>query len=297
MIPDLKDTIYFTIFELSTYVWFIILVFILLYLYESIKPYKVPKEIENIKSIPSDLGIIELSNLFNRKLNINTLAAYAQNLINRGLLKIQIIDDKEFIIKNDYDKRPSISDAATINLLLNIMGDGDRVTIDNLKNFSQSKRNRNILLTEWSLWCKIMKKENYRHIFFEPKTHYGLIKFMSYFGVFIFFINIIFKLDFNLCYYSFLPSIILSILFSKIYKRTYPSNIEYHKWLSFKKYLENIEISDDITSVEDYIIYGTCLGVHNIESKLTKHDYCFRITDALNSTISKAIWDGNRRVF
>ena len=89
------------IFNIVVWVWFIYFILLLIYLYiKSFRPYKTDFNEEFYTSIPSDLNIIEVSNLVNRKLNGNVLAASIINLIRIGHLKIEIIDGKEYLVRN-----------------------------------------------------------------------------------------------------------------------------------------------------------------------------------------------------
>ena len=203
------------IFNIVVWVWFIYFILLLIYLYiKSFRPYKTDFNEEFYTSIPSDLNIIEVSNLVNRKLNGNVLAAYIINLIRIGHLKIEIIDGKEYLVRNYSSCKPSIGDEATIKLVLYTMGDGNKVTIDDLYHFCDRKRNKNIMLMEYEIWCKVMKKENYKHIFYETKEEYGIVKFTSFLGCLIFLVDIILGFNNNLGYCTLLPAILLLFLFS-----------------------------------------------------------------------------------
>ena len=284
------------IFNIVVWVWFIYFILLLIYLYiKSFRPYKTDFNEEFYTSIPSDLNIIEVSNLVNRKLNGNVLAAYIINLIRVGHLKIEIIDGTEYLVRSYNSCQPSIGDEATIKLVLYTMGDGNKVTIDDLYHFCDRKRNKNIMLMEYEIWCKVMKKENYKHIFYETKEEYGIVKFTSFLGCLIFLVDIILGFNNNLGYCTLLPALLLLFLFTKVYKRTRTANEEYKKWIAFREYLDNINIFDKvINDPELYIVYGTCLGIKGLENKITDHDYCERIVEAINRSVIKAILSGNR---
>ncbi|MEG0266776.1 MAG: DUF2207 domain-containing protein [Bacilli bacterium] len=284
------------VFEGIVIVWFVIFFIFLLYLYiKSFKPYKASFNEEYYTGIPDDLNLIEVSNLVNRKINANVLASYVISLINRGLLKIADIDGKEYITKGNSTGTKSVGDECTLKLILYTMGDGEKVTIDELYHFSDRKRNKKIMLMEYTIWDKVMKKENYQHIFYETKDQYGLVRAITIIGCSLFLVNIIAGFHSVLSYFTILPAILILLFFSQVYKRTRDANEEYLKWMAFKAYLENITSFDiKILYPEEYLMYGTCLGVRGLEAKITNHNYCERLIEALNRSVLKAVLNGNK---
>lgn len=299
MFNDLNLKVYIAILDIIINVWYVLFILLVLYLFfKCIKPHKVIKNNEILKEVPSNLNIIEISNLVNRTINANTLSAYVHNLINRKIINVQISDGVEYLYKSINTNNLSLSDTSTLNLIFNVIGDGDRVTIQQLNIFCKRKRNKNILLQEWTLWCRVVKKDNYSHIFFETKEQYGLVRFFTSSGCALFLVNLILDYNLILAKYIIIPSILLLIIFNKVYKRTPAANIEFHKWLNYKKYLENIEnYNVDPEKIESLIMHATCLGVKEVEEKISNHDYCKRITEGLNKSILKAILSGDRRLF
>lgn len=284
------------VFDTLLNIWWALFIFLTFFLYvKSIKPYKTSFDEEYFKGIPSDLSIIEVSNLVNKKINANTLAAYVINLINRNVLKIEVDDGIEYIKRGSYNGNLSIGDESTIKLILYTMGDGDQVTISQLYNFCDRRRNKNIMLMEFQIWCKVMRKENYKHIFYETKDEYGVVKTITIFGSLLFFINIFAHCNNILAYFTLLPAILLLAVYSNVHKRTRQANDEYYKWVAFKQYLDNIEkFDEEVLYPEEYLVYGTCLGLKGLEGKLTEHNYCERLVEALNRCVVKAILSGNR---
>lgn len=286
------------VFDTLLNIWWALFIFLTFYLYvKNIKPYKTSFDEEYFKGIPSDLSVIEVSNLINRKINGNTLAAYVLHLINRKVLKIDVEDGVEYIKMGNFTGNLSIGDESTIKLILYTMGDGDKVTISQLYNFCKSRRNKNVMFMEFQIWCKVMKKENFKHIFYETKEEYGLVKAITIFGSLLFFINILAHCNNILAYFTLLPAILLLAVFSNVHKRTRQANEEYYKWMAFKNYLENIEkFEEEVLYPEEYLVYAICLGIKGFEKKVTDHNYGERLVEALNRCIVKALLSGNRSV-
>ena len=287
------------IFDTLVNIWIPSFIFFALYVYvKCLKPYKRNFVDKYFKGIPSELNVVEISNLINRKITPNTLSSYVIGLINRKVLKVSVDENGvEYISMGSYSGNLSIGDEATIKLILYTMGDGDKVTINQLHDFCKRKRNRNVMLMEFQIWSKVMRKENYKHIFYETKELYGLVRLFTIVGCLLFFINIFAKFNNPITILILISSLALFIAFSNIYKRTRQANEEYYKWMAFKAYLEEIEnFEEEVLYPEEYVMYAICLGVKGLESKLTNHTYCERLSEALNVAVMKAIVSGNRSI-
>lgn len=279
--------------------WIPLFLFFAVYIYfKCLRPYKSEFTDKYFKGIPSELNVVEISNLISRKIGPNTLAAYVVGLINRKILAIGVDEaGVEYIVRGSYEGNLSIGDEATVKLILNTMGDGDKVTIEQLHNFCKTKRNRDIMLMEFQIWSKVMRKENYKHIFYETKDEYVYVRLFAIVGCTLFLFNLFAKINNILSYVILVTSIGLFIAFSNIYKRTRQANEEYCKWMAFKAYLEEIEnFEEEVLYPEEYVMYGVCLGVKGLERKITKHNYTERLTEALNTAIMKAIVSGSRSI-
>lgn len=289
------------IFSMLCYGWFVFVILIAIYLYiRNFKPYKTSFNEDFYTQIPSMISPIELSDLMYKKVVPSALSAEVLKLFNEGILKIEKdskdgeryirldrISNKDFTIGKDY----------TVKLLINIIGNGSRVSIKEIYKFCERKRNCDNFLMEYKIWCRIMRKENFKHIFYENKTQYGLVRFLTIIGCILFIANIVGNFRINVGYATLLPAVLLLLYFTKIYKRTREANEEYHKWIAFKQFLENVEnFKCTIMNPDDYVIYGIVLGVKGLEKKITNHTYYEEVTEALNRCIVRALLNGNRRL-
>lgn len=289
------------VFSMLCIGWFIFAVLITIYLYiRNYKPYKTDFRDDFYTQIPSNITPIELSELMYKKVVPSALSAEVLKLFNEGVLRIEKdknngetyihlnrISNKDFTIGKDY----------TVKLLVNIMGNGSRVSIKEIAKFCDRKRNCDNFYMEYKIWCRIMRKENLKHIFYERKTQYGIVRFLTIIGCLLFIANIIGGFRLNIGYATLLPAVLLLLYFTKIYKRTREANEEYHKWIAFKQFLENIEnFKCTIMNPDEYVVYGVVLGVKGLEKKITEHTHYEEIANALNKCIIKALLNGDRKL-
>lgn len=285
------------IYCIVCYIWIVVFLFTILYLYfKNLKPYKHHYNEEFCVDIPSNLSPAELSILMYQRITASTFSAEIIKILNDGVLLLEEKDGIKYLVKNDrINKNLSKSEDYTIKILLDVMGDGTKVKIDRNNLFSKKKKNCDVLLNEYKIWCRIMRTESVKSIFYEPKSEYLLVKRISIIGFALFIINIIFKLFQLLGYIILIPAFLIILFFLRIYKRTEIANEEYYKWLAFKRYLDNIENFDvKANNINDYLMYGAILNVKGLEKKLTNNDYYEEITNIMNINIIRAILKGNR---
>lgn len=281
-------------------IWFVVFIGAVIYLYfKNIKPYK-PVFNDNIfDKIPNEYKPVELSLLMYNKIVPSVLSATIIDLFNKGILILNNEDNCEYIMYNhNYTQKMSIFENSTAKLLIETIGDRNRVSIKEIDDFCNHKSNCDKFLLEYQIWYKIARKEYASARFYESKLQYEKVKIIMWTGFILFIINLVAR--FNTCfgYLIVLPAISIMVLFVKSYKRTVESNEEYHKWLSFKNYLNISDLkSIPVEEYNKYIMYSTVLNVPNIELKLTNHNYYTRITSALNKCIIKSILNGNRKLF
>jgi hypothetical protein len=280
--------------------WFILFIALFIDLsLENFKPYKPKFNLDFYTDFPSDINIFDLSNLMYKKIMPSVLSAEIVKLFNLALLKLDNIDGEDYISVGNIDSsKITIGQKYTIKLLIDIIGDGTKVSISNIYKFCERKKNCDAFLMEYTIWGRIMRKENCTQIYYESKNQYGMVKFITVFGCSLFIANILGKFRIAIGYVTLLPAVFILLYFIKIYKRTKNANEDYHKWLAFKQYLINIDNFEyNITDPDKYILYGTLLGVKGLEKKLTNHDHFDRISVAINRCVVRAILNGNRKLF
>lgn len=288
------------IYSIICLIWFVIFFYALYYLYiKNVKPYKPAFSDLMYSQIPHKYAPLELSLLMYNRVVPSTLPASVIYLFEKGILEFNNDNGVEYIVRNfNYTNQLTPAEDYTIKLLVDIIGDKNRVSIEQLDEFCSHKSNCDIFLLEYQIWCKIMRKEYASTRFFEPKLQYSSIEKIMISGCIIFIVNFLKVFNSYLGYLTLVPALFIMFFFIKTYKRTRESNEEYYKWIAFKNYMNVTDLASlNIDNMDDYIMYGTVLGVDDIEEKLTNHDYFKRITAALNKCVIKSILNGNRKLF
>lgn len=279
--------------------WFVLYAVLLIYLYvKNFKPYKPQFNLDFYTELPSAITPIELSDLMYKKIMPAALSAAVIDLFNDGIIKLVNDKGEDYICIDRINARDySVGQDYTVKLLINIIGDGNRVSINEIYKFCDRKKNCDVFLMEYNIWVRIMRKENFKHIFYETKNQYGMVKFVTVLGCALFIANIAGQFRTMIGYVTLIPAIFILLYFTKIYKRTREANEEYHKWVAFKQFLENIENFQYVLADPDkYVMYGTVLGVKGLEKKITNHEYFDRIAEAVNRCVVRAILNGNRKI-
>lgn len=279
--------------------WFVLYAVVLIYLYvKNFKPYKPQFNMDFYTELPSAITPIELSDLMYKKIMPAALSAAVIDLFNEGIIKLVNDNGEDYICIDRINARDySIGQDYTVKLLINIIGDGNRVSVNEIYKFCDRKKNCDVFLMEYNIWVRIMRKENFKHIFYETKNQYGMVKFVTVLGCALFIANIAGQFRTIIGYVTLIPAIFILLYFTKIYKRTREANEEYHKWIAFKQFLENIEnFQYAIADPDKYVMYGTVLGIKGLEKKITNHAYFDRIAEAVNRCFVRAILNGNRKI-
>lgn len=285
------------VFDIACYVWFIFFIILVIYLYKkNYKPYAHEFNEEFYTKIPKKITPAELSSLMYNRIVSPAFSAVIIKLLNDKVLKIEEIDGIKYIKKTDFEKRSlSKLEEYTVNILMEVIGDGYKAKLDKNNLYTKKKKNCDILLNEYKIWCRIMRSESLKNNFFEPKYEYNVVKNFVLIGVVLFVINIICKFYTLAGFIILVPALFIFLFFVRIYKRTKEANEEYYKWLAFRRYLENIDKFDvKEKDIDDYIIYGTILNVKGLEQKLTNNNTFEEVTSIMNANILNAILRGNR---
>lgn len=175
------------------------------------------------------------------------------------------------------------------------MGDGTAMKLDKNNLFTRNKQNCRILYNEYKIWCRVMRKENMGKNFYEYKTQYTFVRGLSLIGAILFILNIFLKYYHLFGTAVMLLAILLTLYFSKIFKRTEGGNEQYQEWLAFKRYLEEIENFDiKVEDPNEYVMYGVILNVPYVEEKLTNNNFFGGIIDIIDANIVNAIIKGKR---
>lgn len=174
---------------------------------------------------------------------------------------------KDYIIKrNDSNTNIELMnhELMLLNWLFNIIGNGENITLNQIKDFTRKNVSAIEFKQEYLSWCKTVNKTSKRNDFFKSG------KVALFFGIAISilytFVSVFLTIYFNHYRYLFLLilSLITFIYSLNIIKRTPYGQKQYELWMSFKRYLrdlDDINSKCDIKECEKYIPYAISLGV------------------------------------
>lgn len=217
------------------------------------------------------------------KIEDNDLAATILDLIRKKYLVLDMnnaqINDKEpnFIIRLNKDSNIEILkdyEKYTIKWFIDEIGDGQSVSLNELKNYTKKEINALKYKEMNAMWVDKLTKQSNTYEFWDEET-INFKKRKSIVGV----VGIIFTAIFTLIYLyynidSTLPIAIVSGIITfgyymycnKLNRRSKKANEEYIRWKAFKKFLEDFSTFKDyplpsIIVWEHYLVYAASFGI------------------------------------
>lgn len=289
---------YFNVYYIVCIIWYLTFIGMILYLSFSCSVPNTPKFKEKIyPKIPSNLNPGELSNLMYKNISPNVFTATVMFLVKKGVLTLKRTKEDFVFIHNNVDTILSPSQHVVINILIQKIGNGKRVTFKQIEEYCKSSYNSTEFLSSYQLWKKMMIKESSKKRFYEEKTEYNQVQFLKVTGIILFLLNIILGFHSLIGYFIIMPACFIVLYFYKIYKRTEKANEEYHKWLAFKRYLINIDkCFFEPENIGSYIIYGLVLKIPNLEQKLTDFHCVEKLNDMINYNVILSSLKGSRSI-
>lgn len=282
-------------FYMALGIWYFLYILYTVYLYLNCsRPYA--SEITGIfNKAPNAINPARLSMLMHKKITPESLTSSILILIKKKNLLLKSQDNKYYIYKSNNIINISESQKLIMDLLINTIGDTEKVSVDDIYHFCESNRNSSNFLNDYHLWKKVTFKEIMQYNYFEPKTIYIHIKDVRLLGIVLFILNILLGYHTFLGYFIIIPALLLMTYFKKIYKRTKEANDEYYKWIGYKAYLNSLD-KNTVNQDELWMlyIYGLILGV-NINNNASK--FIIDLNNGIKRCFIRSNLYGNRNLF
>lgn len=207
-----------------------------------------------------------------RVLEENDVMASVFELVRRGYLAVEGNDDKCRIFRTkEIDEGILKHEAYLIKWLIDKIGNGEFVTIEEIKSYGEKKTKE--FRGQFELWKKEVKQEANKLKLFDKKVEN--IKYIMIM-VEIVFISATLLLTITLNMYLYI-SIGLSLAFFAavffINTRTLEGNVQYTMWHRMKRRIKNLSLAkveqwaDDPSKGEVYLVYAVAMGLkHNLIS-------------------------------
>jgi len=286
------------IYEVVVFGYYLVFLGLMAYLYwNHSKPYT-PEKLHNYtNTIPDKLSPIELSILVNNKITPQVLTATIYFLIgNKALVKSKEKKDVYLYRNLNYKGKLSHSQKYVIKLLIDIIGNGERVSFTNIEKFCGNNKGATSFLLNYEIWKRMATAEGNKKNFFEPKTNKSLIVWFSVVGIILFTINLLVGLKVFLGYFLLLPAIFILYYYKKIFKRTKKYNDKFYEWLEFSSYLKNIkQLGYDKDNANLYLMYSIVLDkIEYVEPHLLKSDEFIKLNTYIKKSYKRAYFYGSR---
>lgn len=261
--------------EISKYVSIVIIGIAVLLIIIIVLNLKTKKKFNAKYSIyPDECTPAVLSLVYGLNLTSSAIIATILDLDRKGYFKIKENDDLNYKNKKRKDKVYTIEklkeadevllkhEKFFINWLINKVGNGFKVTTEEIKKYSKS--NRTDFNHSYKKWKILIQQEvkNKRYFDLETKNKFKPVLFYSFLSVILTIVTLIFNPTYGVL--AFFTSILLVIFSACImYKKTYYGKDQMDKWKKFKKTIDKEEIVDidKSYSIDKYLVYAIVLGL------------------------------------
>lgn len=231
--------------------------------------------------MPEDCTPAIANYLVNLTVSTNSIIATILDLARKGYFEIQQtgeFDKKEdtenikFILKNKDFTYLLEHEKYFIHWLIDIMGDGDSVTTDDIEYFSD--KNSMKFIEHHNKWIKKVKENANEEGYFDDSGKKDAVLLMILFPIMI--IISAYSLAKNI-YISFFPlfASIVGLFYgiALLFKRSDYGDEQYKKWLDFKKYMEDFKTVKCAQDISEYpldmaLIYALAFEITEIENKI-----------------------------
>ncbi|MDD2392302.1 MAG: DUF2207 domain-containing protein [Bacilli bacterium] len=245
------------------------------------------EEQTGVETPPSALTYSELSVLLYNKIIPSVFICTVIDLISKNFFIVEKTDKEYYLIPaNITYKGLTNSEKYVLEMLSRIRDDKGSLSLTQIFNYCDSKKNKDGFSIDYGVWKKIARKEVTKK-FYEEKKFYNAVNIIVFIGVVFLIINLLFGLNTIAGFILIIPIAALPQYFNMLNKRTKESNIEYNKWLCFKDYLEKTSsFSLSRTDTFKYLSYGIILDVESLSNKIFKTDFIKYLHKALCKCIS-----------
>ena len=278
-------------FNICVISWYVVAILLLVYLYfKDSKPYGFEREIDVTEK---DRSLNDLSLLVYKKIVPEVMTASVVKLIDQAKIKLTEEDDAFWLTKIDDDDLTK-ADFNLMALLFDIIGDGERVSVNQIYKYCDKKSNNSTFLLNYDLWKKMSVVGSKKGELFEEKREYTFVRFFHYLGILMFILNIVLKVYNLFGFLIIIVAILIKVYFYKISKLTYDSAQEYYGWLEFRGKLRSNSKLFDNNKYLEYSILLKCYD--NIPEKLKK-EFVIKLDAAIRKCYLNSYFRGNRSLF
>lgn len=257
-----------------TILWYLAIIVTVIYVYNKYdKEIKVAFNNEYYRDFPGKYGPETLEYLMNKRITTKGFSASILEIIRKKA--IDVIDvptsdgkKKKYLLKKNPNPKEQLTKEEEIifNLLINTIGNGEEVLLQDIKKYGNTLNNAKKLSEEYSKWLKDAKRQAKSYGFYQNLILKRILPcLISAAGYIIFIINVALNVDIALGVIALFTMIITTVYFITFTKRSSEGALQYKQWLAFKKFLKDFGLLDEkelpeLILWEKYLVYATVLG-------------------------------------
>ncbi len=259
------------IVKVITIIWYIVIFITSIIFYkEKKKSDKTNFDAEYLREFPADYGPEILEYLLKATIDEKAMSASILMIIQKDALQVEKIkkekDNYTLIKKEDKLSLLTEEEKILLHLLIDTIGDGDKVTLKQIKSYGKNTSKAKKFIAEYNRWKTkselIAKNEQF---YKKSPTIKVVLVLISLIGLIIELMNITLETGFIPGYFSIIISIIV-IIFSLLTNfKTEKGALHTKKWLALKKFMKDFGTMDikelpELKLWGKYLVYATVLG-------------------------------------
>ncbi len=259
------------IVKVITVIWYIIMIItLIIFCKEKRKNGKVDFDAEYLREFPADYGPEILEYLLKAHIDEKAMSASILMIIEKNALQVNKIekekDNYTLIKKEDKLSLLTKEEKTLLDLLIDIIGDGEKVTLKQIKTYGKNTTKAQKFMKEYNKWKTISELTAKNEQFYKKAPPIKIVLILiSLIGVIIVLLNISLETGFIPGYF---PIIIggLVIQISLLTKfKTEKGTLHTKKWLALKKFMIDFGAMDikelpELKLWGKYLVYATVLG-------------------------------------
>ena len=227
---------------------------------------------EYFRDIPADYGPEVLNYLISNNISTTAFSATILNLIDKKVIKTETLDkdNYQFILQDEYNKDLSEVEEKVVDMLFNIVGNGQTVTLKNIKDYGKTYSKAKKFMSAYNSYIRIATKAAKEEKFFKsmPALLILFIVLIFLLGFPLFFITLYFEIFTILTLIGAILVFILIIVISTLKLRSEKGALHYAKWMALKNFMKDFGTMNEkelpeISIWGKYLVYATVLGCAN----------------------------------
>lgn len=279
-----------------TIVWYLAaLIILILFMKEKKKNQKSSFEQDYMRDFPANYGPEILEYLLKNNVGDLGMSASILNIIDKKVLSVSenpdkkkdyllVLEDKEMKALTDNEKR-------LCKLLIEKIGNGEKVFLSEIKNYGNSTKKASILLKEYNIWKTNANMDGKAEQFFMGVQRVQILSLIvGILSIGLLFLNISFETNFIPGFLVVIFGIFLCLYIMSYSFKTEKGSLDYAKWMAFKRFLKDFGLLHEKELPEiklwgKYLVYATVLGcADEVEKAMKVH------LDAMNIDESSALY-------